>query len=76
VDTANEVLASFSVVPQSPKLDSDGTTYVYVVSAAYTFLLEDALAPEDGYRMASAPYTATPPSANVLGTSQFSTNIL
>lgn len=73
---ANEALGSFSVVPQSPKLDGDGNTHVYVVSAAYNFFLVDPLAPEDGYRMGSPPYDSTPPNANQLGVNQFSTNIL
>jgi hypothetical protein len=73
---SNEVLANFSIVPQAPYLTASGDTYVYQVSASYQFFLENILAPEDGYRMTSAPYTTTPADNNVLTTSNFQTGIL
>jgi len=73
---STEVLGQFSVVPQSPVLASDGTTYVYQVNASYTSYLLNILAAEDGFRLGSAPYTTTSPNTNIISTNQFSGSIL
>lgn len=71
----NQVRHSFEVVTESPDMMADGT-YVYTVSGKYVYLLRKPVDFTDNkFFMGSGGQDLTPPTAHVINTGDFLTNI-
>lgn len=53
---SNYVLLEYAVMPPTPRLEADGTTYIWTAGGVYVYALRVPITPSDGYQVGAAPY--------------------